>query len=80
MEDTMAAVGGVLIILAFILFWLAIVALFILIWWNILKKIGYHPALALLMLVPVANLALLLFLAFSEWPIQKELSQLKERG
>lgn len=80
MEDTMATIGGIFIILAVMLFSLAIVALYIFIWWNIFKKTGYHPALALLMIVPVANLVLLLVLAFGEWPIQKELRELKEKG
>lgn len=42
------------------------------IWWRILAKTGYGGPLGLLMLVPIANLVLLLVLAFGEWPVEKE--------
>lgn len=48
-----------------------------LIWWKIFKRAGYHPALGLLVLVPIANIIILAILAFTEWPIQKELNQAK---
>jgi ATP-dependent Zn protease len=35
--------------------------------WIILKKAGFQPALSFLMLVPLLNLVLLYFVAFSEW-------------
>lgn len=47
------------------------------IWWKILSKAGYRGWVGLLMFVPIVNLGLLLYLAFSEWPIHKELSQLR---
>jgi hypothetical protein len=40
--------------------------------WQIFKKAGYPGVLALLMLVPLVNLILLYFLAFSHWPALKE--------
>jgi hypothetical protein len=40
--------------------------------WQICKKAGFAPALSLLMLVPVANLVLPLFLAFADWPALKK--------
>lgn len=39
--------------------------------WFIFKKAGYSQWLGLLMVVPLVNLALLYFLAFSDWPRQR---------
>ena len=36
--------------------------------WKIVGKTGHPPFLALLLFVPVANLAVLWFLALSKWP------------
>jgi hypothetical protein len=47
--------------------------LFFAIWWQIFKKAGYSGALGLLMIVPIVNFILLLYLAFSDWPIQRDL-------
>lgn len=49
-------------------------------WWQIFAKTGNSGWLGLLMLVPVANLVLLLYLAFSEWPIHGELRRLRGPG
>jgi hypothetical protein len=43
-------------------------ALIILPFCFIFKKAGYSSWLGLLMVVPIVNLVLLYFLAFSEWP------------
>ena len=40
--------------------------------WKICSKAGFHGALGLLMLVPVANFILPLYLAFAEWPAMKD--------
>jgi hypothetical protein len=53
------------------------IILAIVIWWRIFSKAGYSGALGLLMFVPIANLVMLLILAFAEWPIQAELNQLR---
>ena len=47
-----------------------------LMWWKIFKKAGYPGALGLLMLVPLANILMFAILAFSEWPIHKEKTNL----
>jgi hypothetical protein len=44
------------------------VAVLVIPFWQIFKKAGHSPWLALLMLVPVLNLAALYFLAFAPWP------------
>jgi hypothetical protein len=36
--------------------------------WRICSKAGFRGALSLLILVPLANLFLLFFLAFADWP------------
>lgn len=40
--------------------------------WKICSKAGYSGWLSLLILVPIANLILLYFLAFSEWPSRRD--------
>lgn len=36
--------------------------------WKIVRKTGHHPALSLLLWVPMLNIAVLWFLALSAWP------------
>lgn len=36
--------------------------------WFICKKAGLHPALSILSLIPLANIAFLFYLAFAKWP------------
>jgi len=68
----LAAMSGV-----FLIFGLIMVALTILIYYFIVKRTGMNPWLSLLMLVPIANFVLLLILAFSEWPIEREVKALR---
>jgi hypothetical protein len=49
----------------------------IIVWWRICSKAGYSGVLGLLMLVPLANIILLLVLAFGNWPIEEELRRLR---
>ncbi|HEY7286582.1 MAG TPA: hypothetical protein VH497_14130 [Vicinamibacterales bacterium] len=44
---------------------------------TVLQKTGHNPLLGLLAFLPIVNVALLVWLAFSEWPIQVEVSRLK---
>ena len=76
-SNAMPAMLGGVMILIIVAFVLVIVAFTVFVYWKIVSKTGYHGALSLLMLVPIANLILLIVLAFSEWPIQKELKQLR---
>ena len=39
--------------------------------WRICQRIGYPGALGLLIVIPLVNLFLLYFLAFSEWPANR---------
>ena len=65
--------------LVMILFMLLAAILTVVVYCRICSKTGYHWALGLLMFVPIANIILPLVLAFSDWPIQKELRQLKHQ-
>ena len=40
-------------------------------WWKIVAKTGNPGPLGLLMWIPVLNIALLFWLAFSQWPIER---------
>ena len=52
----------------------------ILLWCKILSKTGYSWAMGLIVLVPFGNLILMLILAFSDWPVLKELRFLKDQN
>jgi uncharacterized membrane protein len=69
------AVAGIiaLIILA------ALVYFTTLVWWKIFSKTGNIGAISLLMLIPLFNIIPLIYLAFSEWPIHKELRELRRQ-
>lgn len=45
----------------------------------IFAKAGYHWALGLLVLIPLANLIMLVYFALDRWPVLRELEQLKSR-
>ena len=47
--------------------------------WRICARAGFSGWNGLLFLVPIINIAAILFLAFAEWPIHRELKALKER-
>lgn len=49
-----------------------------LIFCRIFHKAGFHWALGLLMIVPIANVIMPFYLAFSDWPIEKELRAMKQ--
>jgi hypothetical protein len=49
----------------------------LIIWFMIIKRTGMNPWLCLLMLVPIANFIVLIVLAFSEWPVQREVKALR---
>ena len=54
--------------LMFLLIFLPCVAvIFFTPYWQIFKKAGFAPALSLLMWVPLVNLIVLYYVAFSDW-------------
>lgn len=42
--------------------------LFVLPFWKIFGRAGFPPWLSILMIVPVLNIIMIYFVAFSEWP------------
>ena len=57
---------------------LVIVPLKLLIACMVFHKTGYSWAFGLLMLVPIANIIMIFVLAFGDWPVRRELRQLKQ--
>jgi hypothetical protein len=50
------------------------------IYYLIIKKTGYNPWLSLLILIPgLGGLIIVIMLAFTEWPVQRELRELRAR-
>ena len=72
-NETFALFGGCVAIVI----WLAIIIFTVIIQCKIFSKAGYHWAMGLLMLIPIANLIMLCILAFGQWPIQRELEALR---
>jgi hypothetical protein len=58
----------ILPVIVFLFMIIANTAVVVIPFWFIFKKAGFSGALALLMLVPVANLVMLFVLAFAQWP------------
>lgn len=53
--------------------WMLVIAIAVVIpAWRICRRTGYPGWLGLLTLIPVANLVLLYFIAFADWPADKK--------
>jgi hypothetical protein len=66
-------------IACYLLFLLVVVVVTIFILYKICQKTGNSGWLALLSLIPFGALGLMLFLAFSDWPVLRENRDLKAR-
>jgi uncharacterized protein (DUF983 family) len=55
-----------------LLFILFLGIIFILPFWKIFTKAGFPGWLSLFMLIPLANILMLFYLAFAEWPALKK--------
>jgi hypothetical protein len=62
-ELLMLAVIGVVVILPF---------------WKIFAKAGFPGALSLTQIVPILNIIVLFYLAFAEWPVHRQLTQVRQ--
>ena len=62
-----------------ILFALVVMAIKALIFCKVFSKAGYCWALGLLILVPIANIVMAFYLAFADWPVLRELRQIKQQ-
>ena len=58
-------------IVAGLIFLFAIIPLLILPYWKIFAKAGFSGWLSLLMIVPLLNLVVLYYVAFSEWNVRQ---------
>ena len=63
----------------FAFIFLAILAVKLLICCKIFANAGYSWALGLLILIPIVNIIMLFYLAFADWPVNRELRELKQR-
>jgi hypothetical protein len=54
-------------LMVFLIFFLGFALVVVIPYWQILKKAGFAPALSLLIVVPLVNLILLYYVAFSDW-------------
>ncbi len=45
--------------------------------WKIFAKAGFPGALSLTQLVPILNVIVLFYVAFAEWPIHRQLTELR---
>lgn len=69
-----------LIVLFLMFAFLAVVALIgVILWCRIYSKTGYGWGFGILMIIPVANFVMLCVLAFSEWPVLKEVKALRQQ-
>ena len=75
-----APVFGAIFIIFMILFALILTVIQILAFCKIFSKAGYSWALGLLILVPIANIIMFLFLAFADWPVQRELRSYRRQN
>jgi hypothetical protein len=48
--------------------------------WKIVTKAGYQGVMCLLLFVPVVNFIFLWIAALTEWPIEKEVRELRARA
>ena len=77
MVDLFPYIGfGEILVLLFVFSLIPVIILMIPMW-RIFARTGMGGALSLLMLIPLVNLVMLYVLAFSDWPIERELQQLR---
>ena len=60
-----------------VVFYVVVFVLLLMIWAAVLSKAGYSGWYSLLMVVPIVNLIALIVFASREWPIQRELRELR---
>ena len=60
-----------------VLLGLATAAMIIVSWWRIYTRIGWSPYLALLMPIPIGGAVIVLYVAFSRWPIEQRMEALE---
>jgi len=76
-EDLIGAGVGIGVFVVWLAFVLGVALLIAFVAWRITAKTGYPGVMGLLYFVPIANLVLLCVLAFSQWPIEREIEALR---
>lgn len=69
LSTTAIVVGGIAAVAMWVIFLIAYV--------KIISRAGYSGWWVLVMFVPILNIVMLLIFAFKEWPIQRELAELR---
>jgi hypothetical protein len=62
-----------------VVFVIPLLVLYLFVILRLVGKTGHSAWLGLLFLVPLVNVGFILYLAFTVWPIQKELNRLREQ-
>jgi len=70
---TLSGVALTAVIIIGIAIWLVFVIAYI----KIITRAGYSGWWVLIIIVPIANIVMLLIFAYKEWPIQRELAELR---
>jgi hypothetical protein len=55
------------------------IPLWIICFWRIFSRAGLPGAFSFLMIVPIVNWIMIAYLAFAEWPVLRELQDLRQR-
>jgi len=71
-----SAISGVGLTIAIII-GIAIWLVFVIAYIKIITRAGYSGWWVLIIIVPIANIVMLLIFAYKEWPIQRELRELR---
>jgi uncharacterized membrane protein YhaH (DUF805 family) len=78
MENIVPILSGCFLLFVALL-GLALFVLNIIVFCKIYARAGYPWAMGFLMLIPIVNFIMMLILAFSEWPIQRQVKQLQQQ-
>jgi hypothetical protein len=78
-EHILASSSGIPIAVGVVLgiLYLAILAVLIWAYVNVISRAGYHGAWVLILLVPLVNIVMMLIFCFKEWPATRELKYLR---
>ncbi|MET0863655.1 MAG: hypothetical protein ABWZ98_04925 [Nakamurella sp.] len=76
-DDTVNNVLSAGAVTALIIAGIAIWLVFVIAYIKIISRAGYSGWWVLIILVPVVNIIMLLIFAYKEWPIQRELRELR---
>ena len=76
MENSFLMIGGIFLIIFFLISLLVSIFM-VFVWCKIFFKTGYHWAMGLLMFIPIANIVMPIVLAFTQWPLHKELEAVR---